>query len=87
METKRIDNKADLNEALIEHYVCFQTERFFLGTFSPTLRLAIVCTSSMQDTCPKHLCKQIARYIEKISIANEWNIIYVGAWSFKVAEL
>jgi len=83
----KIDNAKDLNEALINHYACFNTERFYLDDFEPGDKFVSIVTSSINDACPLNLCRGIARYIKKISIACDFPFIYVGAWTFETCKL
>ena len=75
-----------LNEKLIEHYHCFNTERFWLDEDNEKDGF-ISIVSSIEDSCPIRLCKGIARFIKKHINPDNYNFIYVGAWAFKVSEL
>jgi len=86
MEKKK-DNFVDLNNALIEHYHCFNTERFFLDAFTVEDKFVCVASSSIGDCCPVKLCRGIARFIKKHSIANSFPFIYVAAYNFKTEAL
>ena len=80
-------NFNDLNSALIKKYRCFQTERFFLDEFSPKENFVSVVSSSIEDSCPIRLCRGIARFIKKNSVANAFEFIYVAAYIFKTESL
>jgi hypothetical protein len=83
--------KKSLNHKLIDHYQCFNTERFYLDvTDTDDKGYISVVTSSISDTCPYKLCKNIAKFIKKsIKKKNRENYhnIYVGAWFFEVSKL
>ncbi len=83
----KIDNKKELNNALIKHYKCFDSERFYLDDFKPKDKFVSVVTSSIADDCPENLCRNIAKFIKKISVACEFPFIYVGAWAFETSKL
>jgi len=75
-----------LNEKLIKHYYCFNTERFWLGEDNKKDGF-ISIVSSINDTCPIKLCRGIARFIKKNIKAENYHYIYVGAWAFEVNKL
>ena len=70
----------DLNNRLIKHYSCFNTERFYLDELDNDY---VVIVSSIEDTCPIKLCKNIAKftYKEVKKMGLKPNHIYVGAWA------
>jgi len=76
----------ELNKRLIEHYNCFNTERFYLDEYKPNEGFVSIVTSSIEDTCPIKLCRGIARFIKK-NVPNLGDFVYVGAWAFKTGEL
>ena len=68
-----------LNDALINHYDCFNRERFILDDIFPGG--VSVITSSISDTCPFELCRNIARYIKRFFEKEKLEcptFIYVG---------
>lgn len=73
-----------LNAKLIKHYDCFNSERFWLDYYNPeeSSPYVIIVTASISDTCPVHLCKCIARYVQKLC-KHTLSCVYVGAWAFK----
>lgn len=80
--------KRRLNKALINHYVCFSEERFYLDAVHEDY--VSVVTTSISDKCPVKLCEKIARYIKKFYLANglqPTKYIYVGAWLFQTSKL
>jgi len=79
-----------LNNRLIGHYQCFNTERFYLDVDDPDSGYISIVTSSIQDTCPYKLCKSIAKFIKKSIKKNSrdnYHHIYVGAWFFDMDSL
>lgn len=78
-----MDTRKELNQALIKHYVCFQTERFYLdnvGKFE-----VMIQTSSISDTCPFNLCKWIAEFVKRFYQKHNLympHAVYVGAYFF-----
>jgi len=75
-----------LNKKLINHYDCFNRERFWLDEDNEEDGF-ISIVSSITDTCPIRLCRGIAKFIKKNIQAENYDFIYVGAWVFKVSEL
>ena len=83
----KADNFSDLNEKLIKHYYCFNTERFYLDEFNKKDKF-ISIVSSVYDTCPYKLCRNIAKFIKKnIQEPEIYPFIYVSAYFFKTTEL
>lgn len=83
----KIENKQVLNDKLINHYDCFNRERFYLDVFDNQQGYISIVTISISDTCPFKLCKGIAKYISKLIKKADFDYIYVGAWNFKVTNL
>lgn len=77
--------KQELNNKLINHYQCFNSERFWLDEYKPNEYVSIV-TASISDPCPVQLCKSIARYVQKLCTGS-LTYVYVGAWAFKGSSL
>jgi hypothetical protein len=78
----------ELNAALLEHYDCFQTERFYLDWVDDG-GVGVV-TSSISDNCDPRLCTYIAKFIKKLYLARGYNLprnIYVACWIFEVNSL
>lgn len=78
----KMENKFNiLNNKLIKHYHCFNTERFYLDDLDKDY---ISIVSGIEDSCPIYLCKNIAKFTYKL--AKKLNLmpkfIYVGAWAF-----
>lgn len=75
--------RKELNQELMKHYVCFQTERFYLDDVDKCS--VMVQTSSISDSCPFSLCKWIASFIKRFYQVNNLCMpatIYVGAYFF-----
>ena len=75
-----------LNQKLIEHYDCFNRERFWLDEDNEKCGFVSV-VSSIQDNCPIKLCRGIAKFIKKNINSENYRHIYIGAWVFKVDKL
>lgn len=73
-------NKQELSAKLIDHYQCFNSERFYLDEYNEDMKFVSIVTSSISDSCPVLLCRYIAKYIYKLCKDMRW--IYVGAWAF-----
>lgn len=80
-------DKQTLNTKLINHYKSFNTERFFLDDYDEKRGLVSIVTSSIQDSCPITLCRNIAKYVKKQIDKNKFPFIYVGAYAFKTDKL
>lgn len=87
IKNKIVTTQKELNTLLIEHYNCFNTERFFLDEFDNDKHFVSVQTSSMQDTCPVNLCRGIARFIKKHIQHENFKFIYVAAYIFHTDKL
>ena len=75
-----------LSQKLIEHYDCFNRERFWVDEHNEKEGfLSIV--SSITDACPIKLCRGIAKFCKKQIDWKNYPFIYVGAWVFKTSEL
>ena len=85
--TRFNENSNTLENKLIEHYHCFNTERFYLDEDNIEDGFISIVTSSIEDTCPIKLCKGIAKFIKKNINSTKYNFIYVGAWVFSVDKL
>jgi len=73
-----------LNDILIDHYDCFNRERFYLDEVNvKTDFISIV--SSIEDSCPVKLCKNIAKftYQQAVKLGMNPPFIYVGAWAIR----
>ena len=79
--------KKTLNNKLIEHYQCFNTERFYIDEHNEDEGFLSIVTSSISDTCPIKLCRGIAKFCKKNINADKYKFIYVGAWVFKTNKL
>lgn len=79
--------KKILNTKLIEHYVCFNTERFFLDENNEKTGFLSIVSSSISDPCPITLCKNIAKFCKKNIESEKYPYIYVGPWAFKTDKL
>lgn len=86
-EEKEIKHIKTLNEKLIEHYDCFNRERFFLDEHNEKEGFLSIVSSSINDTCPINLCRGIAKFCKKHIEHKNYQFIYVGAWAFKVSAL
>lgn len=73
-----------LNNKLIQHYNCFNNERFYLDNEKEFISIV---TSSIEDNCPIVLCRNIARFCKKIVKNYNNPFIYVGAWIFRTKLL
>jgi len=80
-------NNRELNDKLINHYVCFNTERFYLDEDNIEEGFISIVSSSIQDPCPVRLCRGIARFIKKNIEPDKYNLIFVGPWGWKVNDL
>ena len=81
--------KSELNNRLIDHYQCFNTERFWLDKYNEREGFVSV-VSGITDNCPIPLCRGIAKFIKKQipkEILYKFNFIYVGAWAIKTESL
>lgn len=80
------DNFNILNSKLINHYQCFNSERFWLDEVNEDY---VSVVSSIEDECPFTLCRNIATYILKAVRKMEMSIkfIYVGAWAFNAEKM
>ncbi len=77
----------ELNKLLIEHYMCFNSERFWLDVYYPETGFVSVATSSIADTCPYSLCKNIAKFIYRKCKNDKMHFVYIGAWAFPSEKL
>ena len=78
-------DRAQLNNKLINHYNCFNTERFYLDEFVEKTGFVSIVTSSIADTCPPTLCKNIAKYIKRLLKKQKIEcFIYVGAYALRL---
>jgi hypothetical protein len=77
-----------LNEALIDHYECFKTERFWLDQF-PKKNPYVAVEYHMWDNPPvslqKWIAKFIARWLDKQGIAP--TLIFVGPYVWSQEKL
>jgi len=76
-----------LNEKLIKHYHCFNTERFFLDEHNEEEGFLSIVSSSIEDPCPIKLCRGIAKFCKKNINYEKYPFIYVGAWVFETDKL
>jgi len=76
-----------LNDKLVEHYHCFNTERFYVDEHDEENGFLSIVTSSIEDACPIKLCKGIARFCKKNIDADKYPFIYVGAWVFETNKI
>lgn len=76
-----------LNSKLIEHYDCFNRERFYLDEHNEDEGFLSIVTSSISDNCPLTLCRNIAKFCKKNIKHEKYPFIYVGAWAFKTGDL
>ncbi len=77
----------NLEDKLISHYNCFNTERFFVDEHNKDEGFLSIVSSSIQDSCPQGLCRNIAKFCKKNIQHENYQFIYVGAWIFKTSEL
>ena len=77
----------ELNSLLISHYNAFNTERFYLDSFEADEGFLSIVTSSMQDSCPYNLCRNIAKFCKKHINASKFRFIYVACYSFPTDKL
>lgn len=76
-----------LNEKLIKHYNCFNTERFYIDEHNEKDGFLSIVSNSIDDECPIKLCERIAKFCKKNIDYKKYPFIYVGAWVFKTNEL
>ena len=86
MDNRYQNEFTELNNNLIDHYQCFNTERFYLDDMEKDF---ISIVSGIEDSCPVKLCKGIAKYTNKqaIKLGLHPVFIYVGAWAINTRNL
>ncbi len=77
----------NINDELVKHYNCFNTERFFVDEHDEKIGFLSIVASSIEDSCPYTLCRNIAKFCKKNIEHENYPFIYVGAWIFKTDKL
>jgi len=76
-------DKRELAEKLINHYDCFNTEKFWLDEFDPKSKYVSVCCHHNIPHPAASLCVNVEKYIRKLLGEDGKNyIIFVGAYVF-----
>jgi len=81
------DKDKTLEQKLIEHYDCFNRERFFVDEHNEKDGFLSIVSSSINDPCPINLCRGIARFCKKNIDWKRYKFIYIGPWVFKTEKL
>ena len=84
---KKTGDFLELSNRLINHYDCFNRERFYLDELKEKDGLVSVVASSISDHCPLRLCRGIARFIKRNINAERYPFIYITAYFFKTSDL
>ena len=78
-------DKYKLNDILVKHYMCFNSERFWVDEYKENEYISIV-SASISDPCPISLCKKIAKFVDRAT-KESMNFIFIGPWVFSRKHL